>query len=56
MRRVSALGLDVGLLPACFDVDTAADLERLEASLAAPGPGARSTRRFLAERRGAMTP
>ena len=48
MRRASALGLDVGLLPAWFDVDTAADLERLEASLAAPGSGARHTRRFFA--------
>jgi len=55
-RRASALGLDVGILPPCFDVDTATDLGRLEAALAAPGPGARNTRRFLAERRGAMTP
>jgi glycosyltransferase A (GT-A) superfamily protein (DUF2064 family) len=38
------------------DVDTAANLERLEASLAAPGPGARHTRRFLAERRAAVRP
>ena len=56
MRRASALGLDVGLLPAWFDVDTAADLERLEAALAAPGPGARHTRRFFAERRAAVRP
>ena len=59
MRRASALGLDVGLLPAWFDVDTAADLERLEASLAAPGSGARHTRRFFARAAGggqAVTP
>jgi len=56
MRRASGLGLDVGLLPAWFDVDTGADLERLEASLAAPGSGARHTRRFFAERRAAVRP
>ena len=39
MRRARVLGLDVGLLPAWFDVDTAADLARLEAALAAPGLG-----------------
>jgi len=56
MRRAGALGLDVGLLPAWFDVDTAADLERLEAALAAPGSGARHTRSFFARRRAAVTP
>ena len=56
MRRAGALGLDVGLLPAWFDVDTAADLERLEAALAAPGSGARHTRRFFAQRRAAVRP
>jgi len=56
MRRASALGLDVGLLPAWFDVDTPADLERLEASLAAPGAGARHTRRFFAERHAVVRP
>ena len=40
MRRARALGLDVGLLPAWFDVDTPADLDRLEAALAAPASGA----------------
>ena len=56
MRRASALGLHVGLLPAWFDVDTAADLARLEASLAAPGPGARTHARFFAERRAVVRP
>jgi hypothetical protein len=56
MCRAGALGLDVGLLPAWFDVDTAADLERLEAALAAPGSGARHTRSFFARRRAAVTP
>jgi uncharacterized protein len=56
LRRARALGLDVGLLPAWFDIDTAADLERLEASLAEAGPGARHTRRFFGQRRGAMAP
>ena len=56
MRRARALGLAIGLLPAWFDVDTAADLERLEASLAAPGSGARHTRRFFAERPGVVRP
>jgi hypothetical protein len=56
LRRAGALGLDVGLLPAWFDVDTAVDLERLQASLATSGPGARNTRRFFAERPGAVRP
>jgi rSAM/selenodomain-associated transferase 1 len=56
MRRASALGLDVALMPAWFDVDTAGDLERLEASLAVAGAGARHPRRFLAERARAVRP
>jgi uncharacterized protein len=56
MRRARALGLDIAVLPQWFDVDTAADLERLEASLAAPGAGARHTRDFVATRRAAARP
>src|SRR5262249_19232182 len=56
LHRARALGLDVDLLPAWFDVDTGADLERLEVSLTQPGPGARHTRRFFGQRRGAVQP
>jgi uncharacterized protein len=48
LRRARTLGLAVARLPRWFDVDTGADLERLEASLAAtPGPTPRHTRRVL---------
>lgn len=53
IRRAAARGLRVAHLPTWFDVDTYADLERLEASL--PGTDAafaRHTRRFF-ERRAA---
>jgi rSAM/selenodomain-associated transferase 1 len=50
LRRAAALGLRVLRLPAWFDVDTPADLERLRAALSAPGAAAtaRETSRFLA--------
>ncbi len=52
MRRARALGLNTSLLPAWFDVDTGADLARLDAELAAaPGSEPRHTRDFLAARR-----
>lgn len=45
------LGLRVALLPPWYDIDTAADLERLRANLAtAPPEVAPATRAFLAER------
>jgi hypothetical protein len=50
-RRASALGLRSIRLPAWYDVDTGADLARLEADLAVgPVGGPRHTRRFLLER------
>jgi rSAM/selenodomain-associated transferase 1 len=50
-RRARALGLRTASLPPWFDVDTGADLERLERELAtSPGPEPRHTRRFLAGR------
>jgi len=52
LRRARAAGLTTVCLPEWFDVDTAADLERLCASLGEPGLGiATQTRRFLAEHR-----
>jgi rSAM/selenodomain-associated transferase 1 len=49
LRRARAAGLRVVTLPVWFDVDTAADLARLEASLAALGPGGPPhTARFFA--------
>ncbi|MGH7387961.1 MAG: TIGR04282 family arsenosugar biosynthesis glycosyltransferase [Candidatus Rokuibacteriota bacterium] len=51
LRRARAAGLTTACLPEWFDVDTAADLERLRASLTAPGATiARHTARFFAER------
>ncbi len=53
VRRAEAQGLRTVRLPAWFDVDTPADLARLETSLAAtPGPQPRHTRRFFAARPG----
>ncbi len=52
--RARGLGLEVALLPSWFDVDTEADLERLEASLVA-APGAAHTRAFFAARRAGVT-
>ena len=50
-RRARALGLSSTRLPAWYDVDTAADLVRLQAALAAGPPGGpRHTRRFALER------
>jgi len=50
-RRARALGLSSTRLPAWYDVDTAADLVRLQADLAAgPDGGPRHTRRFVLER------
>jgi uncharacterized protein len=46
--RARRLGLREHLLPAWYDVDTAADLDRLRRDLAPAGPGARRTRRWLA--------
>jgi rSAM/selenodomain-associated transferase 1 len=50
VRRARALGLRVRLLPGWFDVDTGADLVRLEAALRAAPGGARHTRAVLARR------
>jgi rSAM/selenodomain-associated transferase 1 len=44
LAAASAAGLAVSLLPAWFDVDTAADLERLDATLDEPGVRAPRTR------------
>src|SRR5574342_134893 len=50
-RRARALGLSSRRLAAWYDVDTAADLARLQAELAAGSDGApRNTRRFVLER------
>jgi uncharacterized protein len=57
LRRARALGLSAVTLPAWYDVDTAADLVRLQADLAAgPDGGPRHTRRFVLERLGAEPP
>lgn len=51
LRRARALGLSAVALPAWYDVDTAADLARLQADVAAgPDGGPRHTRRFVLER------
>jgi rSAM/selenodomain-associated transferase 1 len=51
LRRARAAGLTTACLPEWFDVDTAADLERLRASLVQPGAAiAEQTTRFFAER------
>jgi rSAM/selenodomain-associated transferase 1 len=51
LRRAHALGLSSTRLSAWYDVDTAADLARLQADLAAGSDGGpRHTRRFLLER------
>jgi len=51
LRRARALGLSAVTLSAWYDVDTAADLVRLQADLAAgPHGGPRHTRRFVLER------
>jgi uncharacterized protein len=50
-RRARALGLSSTRLPAWYDVDTAADLARLQADLTARSDGGpRHTRRFVLER------
>ncbi|MGH7354245.1 MAG: TIGR04282 family arsenosugar biosynthesis glycosyltransferase [Candidatus Rokuibacteriota bacterium] len=48
LARARAAGLRTVCLPAWFDVDTPADLERLRAELDATPEGARETRRLLA--------
>lgn len=56
LRRARALGLRATRLSAWYDVDTAADLVRLRADLAAGPPGGpRHTRRFVLERFGGRT-
>jgi rSAM/selenodomain-associated transferase 1 len=51
LARARRLGLRVACLPTWFDVDTGADLERLEAALVGEGgPLARHTREFLTRR------
>jgi uncharacterized protein len=51
LERAQRLGLRVACLPAWFDVDTKADLERLAAELAvSPGLLPHHTREFLARR------
>ena len=48
LARAEALGLAVALLPAWYDVDTASDLERLRAEIAAlPDDAVPHTRHFL---------
>lgn len=50
LRRARAAGLTTACLPTWFDVDTAADLDRLQASLRNLGPvGPRWTKRFLVD-------
>jgi uncharacterized protein len=46
--RARVLGLREHLLPAWYDVDTPADLDRLRRDLSTPGAAARRTRRWLA--------
>jgi rSAM/selenodomain-associated transferase 1 len=49
LSRAEALGLNVALLPPWYDVDTAADLDRLRAELATlPAEALVHTRRFFA--------
>jgi uncharacterized protein len=51
LERAQRLGLRVACIPAWFDVDTKADLERLAAELAVtPGREPRHTREFVARR------
>ncbi len=51
LQRARALGLSATTLSSWYDVDTAADLARLQADLAAGPPGGpRHTRRFVLER------
>jgi rSAM/selenodomain-associated transferase 1 len=51
LERAQRLGLRVACLPAWFDIDTKADLERLAAELAVtPGREPRHTRDFVARR------
>lgn len=51
IRRARTAGLTTASLPEWFDVDTAADLERLQVSLAEPRAGKpEQTARFFAER------
>jgi hypothetical protein len=51
MDRADTLGLSVALLPPWYDVDTAADLDRLRAEIAALPPHELSrTRRFFEDR------
>ena len=51
LERAQRLGLRVACLPTWFDVDTGADLERLQVELeATPGASPRHTRAFLSRR------
>jgi len=50
LRRAGALGLRTAQLPPWYDVDTAPDLKRLAAELAAGSGGAGQTRKFVLER------
>ncbi|HUM15156.1 MAG TPA: TIGR04282 family arsenosugar biosynthesis glycosyltransferase [Candidatus Nitrosotalea sp.] len=51
LKRARHLGMRAVCLPTWYDVDTGADLERLEAALSvAGGPRPRHTREFLARR------
>lgn len=52
LERAREAGLRVHLLPRWFDVDTEADLRRLEADLSAAGGSPARTRAFLHARRG----
>jgi rSAM/selenodomain-associated transferase 1 len=51
LRRAEAKGLEVTCLPAWFDVDTPADLERLRAALAGGDGAPAHTRDFFTRRR-----
>jgi uncharacterized protein len=52
VERAATLGLSVALLPPWYDIDTAADLERLRAELAVLPPGSLTcTRRFFSVKR-----
>jgi rSAM/selenodomain-associated transferase 1 len=52
LARAQAMGLSVALLPPWYDVDTSADLDRLQGELATlPATALPHTRRFFARRR-----
>jgi hypothetical protein len=56
LALAEAENLRVALLPAWYDVDTLAELRRLERELRGSTPGAAATRRYLASLHAAWTP